>query len=895
MFHLKNKELYKMCIGCIRSAMTRTLNQSSAIELPDHADVVVIGGGSAGCNALYQLGKCGINALLLDKSKLTSGTTWHTAGLIWSIRGPSDVEMELLNVTKGILNSLEEETGINPGWINNGGIYIAHSDERLIEYKRLLTGAKAFNINAHLISPREAKSLFPLLDENTFQGAVYCSEDGGVDPTMLINALIKSAKNNGCQVIEDCPVIGILTKETAQRKQKVYGVETPYGIIKADIVLNASGAWSKNVANMVKMDIPLTPIKHAYIVTEPIQEIQSLPNVRDPDISLYFRMQGSSMAIGGYEQNPIVLDSAPQDFSFSLYELDWNTFNTHLESMIHLVPKLSTTGIKTEICGPESFTPDHRPIMGEDPRCSGLFYSCGYNSAGMMLGGGCGEQIARWIINGRPDKHMFNYDIRRYIPEQRNNSVWTNARSYEAYGKNYNIVFPHDEPLCGRNLKIDPFHDLLVEKGAIMEERQGWERPGWFNLTKKIKILSHDYSGCDTTLGDQAHQTDEYRNILEKEYSFQLSPYDNIIREEALACRNNVALFNLSYLGKFYLCGEEAEKAADYLFTANTKRDFNTTVYTCMLNHAGGVEADCTVTVMEPGSSGIVNPIFKEKAFYIVTSGASAYHTWAHTTKVIEERGFDVSLHDVTEQIGILSVQGRNSRKIVEALIEEEISDETFKFSTTKLVRIKNEVVRLVRLSFVGELGFELHIPKSSCELVYTSLMECGKPYNITLAGYRALYSLSCEKGYHLWGSDVRVDDNPVEAGLGFACRDTGKYLGKIAVDQLRRNGMKRKLMHIHLNGSVPLWGLEAIYRNNSLVGYLRRAEQGYSCGNTIGRGYIRHPNGENVTKEYLQSGTYEIEILGERHRADLYVQSPFDPRNKRLMGIYVDESTSES
>ncbi|XP_017789303.1 PREDICTED: sarcosine dehydrogenase, mitochondrial [Habropoda laboriosa] len=869
MFRLIKHKLYNVRVNCIRSVTTRAVNLTSTIQLPDHADVVIVGGGSAGCNALYRLGKYGVNAVLLDKSKLTSGTTWHTAGLMWSIRGPSDIEMELLNATRYILNTLEKETGINPGWIKNGGLYIARSNERLDEYRRMITGSKAFGIQAHLISPQEAKELFPLLNENGIRGAIYSSEDGVIDPTMLINALTKSAKSNGCQIIEACPVIKILTKETIKNNKMIYGVETPYGIIKTDVVLNAAGVWSKNVANMVDVNIPLTPIKHAYVVTEPIEGIQGLPNIRDPDISLYFRIQGSSIAIGGYEPNPIVIPSVPEHFSFSLYELDWNIFNAHLESMIQLIPKLSTTGIRTTICGPESFTPDHRPIMGEDPRCSGLFYSCGYNSAGMMLGGGCGEQIAHWIINGRPDKYMFNYDIRRFLPEQRNNFIWANDRSYEAYAKNYTIIFPHDEPLCGRNLKTDPFHNLLVKEGAIMEERQGWERPGWFSSTKNVEIMPYSYGEC---CGTRKKRNDIYRAILEREYNFNFSPYHNIIREEAIACRKNVALFNMSHLGKFYLCGPDAQETANYLFTANTNRGINKTIYTCMLNHAGGVETDCTVTVMEPGTSEIVNLIFKERAFYIVSSGVSAYHTWAHINKVIAENSFDVSLHDITEQIGILSVQGPNSRKIVELLIKEEISDESFKYSTTKLVKIENEVVRLIRLSFIGELGFELHISKSSCQLVYTALIDCAKSYHMKFAGYRALHSLSCEKGNLLWGSDLRTDDNPVEAGLGFICRNTGKYLGKMAVDRLRKIGVKKKLVRVHLNGgTVPLWGLEAIYRNNCLVGYLRRAEQGYSCGNTIGHGYIQHPNGGSVTKEFVENGNYEIEAMGKRYALDLY------------------------
>ncbi|KAI4486854.1 hypothetical protein M0802_012274 [Mischocyttarus mexicanus] len=380
----KNNDPFLNCSIKQSKYMSRNLsNKQLEVQLPEFADVIIIGGGSAGCHALYHLAKRGINAILLEKSKLTSGTTWHTAGLVWNLRGVDDVEMELLNTSINVLSSLEEESGINPGWINNGGLYIAHSDERMAEYKRLVTTGKAFGIDANIISPNEAKTIFPLLDEQIFQGAVYCKKDGTVDPAMLINSLLKIAKNYGSKIIEDCPVTKILTKENVYGLKKVVAVETPHGKINTNIILNASGAWSNDIAKLAGLNIPLIPIKHAYVVTEAIEAVKNLPNV-------------------------------PTDFAFSLYELDWNVFNVHMESMVKLMPILSSTGIKTTVCGPESFTPDHKPIMGEDPRCSGFYHSCGYNSAGMMFGGGCGEQIALWIINGRPDKHMFKYDIRSF-------------------------------------------------------------------------------------------------------------------------------------------------------------------------------------------------------------------------------------------------------------------------------------------------------------------------------------------------------------------------------------------------------------------------------------------------------------------------------------------------
>ncbi|KAG7197764.1 hypothetical protein KM043_001583 [Ampulex compressa] len=871
-----------------RTIHGRTFDTTRKERVPDRADVVIIGGGSAGCNALYHLGKNGIDAILLDKSKLISGTTWHTAGLVWSARAPYDVDMELLKVSKRVLGSLEKETGVNPGWINNGGLYIAHTRERLAEYKRVITACKALNVEARELTPVKAREIFPLLNEKNLRGAIYAPEDGVVDPAMLINALTKSAKDNGCKVFEDCPVKKILARENGYGGKRIYGVETPYGTIKTKVVLNACGAWSRNVAKMVGLDIPLVPMKHAYIVTEPIKGTENLPNIRDPDIGLYFRVQGGSISIGGYEPNPIILRTAPEDFSFSLYELDWDVFNKHAEAMVELIPQLSATGVRSTVCGPESFTPDHRPIMGEDPRCMGLYYSCGYNSAGMMLGGGCGLQIAQWIIDGRPEFHMFNYDIRRFIPEQRITPSWSNERSHEAYAKNYSIVFPYDEALSGRNFKTDPFHDLLVKEGAVMEERQGWERPGWFLLDKTVNLLPYDYYGCYDL---PRNEKDEYRALIEADNTFSISPYDRIIREEALCCRNNVALFDVSYFGKFYLCGPEAQRAADHLFTAETNRDFNKTVYTCMLNDRGGVEADCTVTATEPGSGGIVDPIFKDKAFYIVVGGMSAYQAWSHVNKVIAEGAFDVSLHDVTEQIGVLSVQGPNSRRMLEDLIEEDLSERSLPFSTTKLARVKGERVRIIRLSFVGELGFELHIPKASCVKVYELLRECGKLYGMRLAGYRALYSLSCEKGYHLWGADLRTDDNPVEAGLGFACRREGEYIGKAAVDRLRESGMKKRLVHFYSDTDTPMWGMEAIYRDDRLVGYLRRAERGYSLGAIVGHGYVQHPEGRNVTKEFLETGNYRLEVMGDMQPTTLRLRSAFDPQNKRLQGIYDQEN----
>ncbi|OXU31337.1 hypothetical protein TSAR_012682 [Trichomalopsis sarcophagae] len=852
-------------------------------DLPESADVVVIGGGAAGCSALYQLAKRGVKTVLLERSKLTSGTTWHTAGMVWSLR-PCETETQLLRATQDTLAELEQETGENAGWINNGGLFIAHNDTRMDEYRRLVDLGKVLEVGAKIVNVEEACELFPLLDPKSFVGAIYSPRDGVIDPAMMTAALIKCAKNRGAQVFEETPLTRILTDEKTFGSKQVTGVETDRGVIRTNCVLNASGAWSRSIARMVKLDIPLTPMKHAYIVTEPMKQVRGTPNVRDHDFNIYFKVHGECLSIGGYENNPIILRCVPKDFSFGLYELDWNVFNTHLEAMVALVPELATTGIRSTVCGPESFTPDHKPIMGEDPRCAGFFYSCGYNSAGMMYSGGCGETIADWIINGRPMRHMFSHDIRRFTPEQTKDMVWANEKTHESYVKNYSIVFPHDQPLSGRNFKTSPFHEMLLKEGAVMEERQGWERPGWYLKEGTAPIPPYDYYG---SYGTSKNENCKYLQLLQQDHTFDFPKHHENIKEEALSCRNNAALFDMSYFGKFYLCGPDAQKAADYIFTAKTDSDIDRTVYTCILNKHGGTEADCTITWILPGSSGVVDPIFKGKALYIVCGGLSSYHTWAHIRRVIAEKGFNVSLHDATHQMGILSLQGPNSQKILQNIVDKDLADEEFPFSTSKLMKANGKLVRAFRISFVGELGYELHIPLQSCERVYQGIVEFGKPWHLKLAGYRALYSLSCEKGYHLWNSDLRSDDNPIEANLGFTCRKDGKYMGSDAVENLRKNGVKRKLVNLHVKHQVPMWGLETVYRNSEIVGYLRRAEYAHTFGYSIGQSYIKHPKDEIITKEFLETGKYEVEILGKMYPAEMHLKSPFDPQNKRLLNIY--------
>ncbi|KAJ9576455.1 hypothetical protein L9F63_006668, partial [Diploptera punctata] len=730
---------------------------------------------------------------------------------------------------------LGAETGLDPGWINNGGLFIASTKARMDEYRRLCTLGVSFGIESSVLDPEETKKLFPLIDSDVIEGSLYSPGDGVVDPKKLCAALTHSAIKSGAQVIENCPVTSILTGKNIFGTRQITGVVTPLGSIKTSCVVNCCGeSVSRELAALVGLHLPLVPMKHAYVITEPIPEVEGLPNIREHDASIYFRVQGQSLCMGGYETNPIVLEKVQHDSGLNVYELDWIVFSKHMRGAVNLIPAFETAGIKSTVCGPECFTPDHNPILGEDPRLLGFYHNCGYNAAGTMLGGGCGEQLANWIVNGRPNLHMFEFDIRRFTPEQRKDASWIFAKSHESYVTNYEIVFPYDENLAGRNFHQGPFHQELIDAGCVFEERQGWERPGWFSPKGPAPVPKYDWYG---EYGTPRNSDVRYENLLKGEHTFGFTRSHNIIGEECLACREQVVMFDMSYFGKLYMCGPEAQKAADWLFTTDTRRPIGRTVYTCLLNTRAGVEADVTVSAIETGTGGLADPIFKGRGFYITTGGLSSYHTYAHILQILSEKNFKVGLTDLSVKLGVLSLQGPNSRDLLQPLVDVDLSDEQFPYSTTRLVRVAGHLCRAVRISFVGELGWELHVPWDSCVAVYKAIWEHANKHGLRHAGYRALHSLSSEKGYHLWNADLRSEDNPLEAGLDFMCREEGDYVGKDALDAVKRKGLKKKLAFFQLREQIPVYGLEAIWRDDEVVGYLRRGDYGHSIGSSIGQG----------------------------------------------------------
>ncbi|XP_067825548.1 sarcosine dehydrogenase, mitochondrial-like [Heptranchias perlo] len=780
--------------------------------VPKCADVVVMGGGSIGCHTLYHLAKKGItNVVLLERDQLTAGTTWHTAGLLWQLR-PNDIEIELLRYTREIVSKdLEEETGLHTGWIENGGLFIASNKQRLDEYKRLMSLGKVYGIESHVLSPAETKDLYPLMKVGDLYGTLYVPTDGTMDPAGTCSTLARAATARGALVIENCPVTGIQVKVDDFGVRRVTGVETEYGTIQTACAINCAGVWARALGVMAGVNVPLIAMRHAYVVTERIEGIQNMPNVRDHDASVYLRLQGDALSVGGYEPNPNFWEEISDKFAFSLFDLDWDVFTQLIEGAINRIPALERTGVKSTVCGPEAFTADHKPLMGEAPELRGFYLGCGFNSAGMMLGGGCGKELADWVIDGRPEKDMYSYDIRRFHHSMTNDNRWIRERSHESYAKNYSVVFPHDEALAGRNMRLDPLHQEILQQGCVFQERHGWERPGWFNPEGPVPVLDYDYYGA---YGNKRHENYSYNQLLRDEYTFDFPPHHDKIKFECVTCRNTAAVFDMSYFGKFYLVGPDAKKAADWLFSADvsTSIDYQLTVTICL-----------------------------------------------------------------------------SSRSVLQEVLDTDLSNETFPFSTHQIVEAAGHKVRAMRLSFVGEMGWELHVPEKSCVPVHRAVMRAGAKFGIANAGYRAIDSLSIEKGYRHWHADLRSDDTPLEAGLAFTCKLKSKipFLGREALEKQKAEGLFKRLVCFTIDEKVPMFGLEVIWRNGKLVGHIRRADFAFTLNKTIAYGYIRDTEGGVVTPDYVRNGEYSLERMGVSYPAKAHLKSPFDPNNKRVKGIY--------
>jgi 4-methylaminobutanoate oxidase (formaldehyde-forming) len=810
-------------------------------DLPAQARVVIVGGGIIGCSTAYHLAKMGVSdVVLLEKHRLTSGSTFHAAGLVGQLRTNANIT-QLLGYSVELYKTLEQETGLATGWKMNGGLRLACNEARWTEVKRQATTAHSFGLDMHLLTPQEALDLWPVMDIDDLVGAAFLPTDGQANPSDITQSLASGARRGGVQICEDTQVTGFEFDGAAIR-----AVQTDRGRIECAKLVICGGQWSRQLGQLAGVNIPLVSVQHQYLATEKIDGVPTdLPTLRDPDRLTYFKEEVGGLVMGGYEPNPIpwAENGIPEGFNFTLLDNDWDHFEPLMEQAIARVPALAEAGIKQMLNGPESFTPDGNFILGAAPERDNVFVGAGFNAFGIASGGGAGMALAEWVHKGEPPFDLWPVDIRRF-GKPHADVDWVRSRTLEAYSKHYTMAWPHEENRTCRPCRRSPLYEQLLAQGACFGEKLGWERPNWFASTP-------------------ADARDEY--------SFERQNWFDAVGEEHRAVRERVALFDQSSFAKYRVSGAGAAEALSWICANRVDAPVGAVVYTQMLNKRGGIESDLTVTRVA------------EDEFYLVTGTGFATHDFDWIRRNIPA-GCDARVEDVTSSWAVLSLMGPKSRELLQSLLRADISSEAFAFASVQEIAINGALLRALRVSYVGELGWELHVPVECAAMVYQRLMAAGEEHGIANAGYRAIESLRLEKAYRAWGADIGPDYNPFEAGLGWAVDlASGKdFIGRDAILEQQQRPLAKSLVGFTLpDRDVVLLGRETIYRDGERVGWLSSAGWGYTLTTNIGLGYVRNKTG--VDRNYLEDGSYELEVAGERHPCELQLQPLYDPKMLKM------------
>ena len=810
-------------------------------DFPTQARVVIIGGGVVGCSVAYHLTKIGWkDVVLLERRRLTCGTTWHAAGLIGQLRATLNMT-RLAQYTADLYGTLEAETGQATGFKQNGSLSVAADSERFEELKRGASMARNFGLAVEVIGRDELLRLWPLINAEDVVGAVFLPKDGQGNPVDCAMALAKGARMGGAALFEDTKVTGIQT-----RNGHVTGVVTPRGAIRAEYVVNCAGMWGREVGRMCGVNVPLHACEHFYIVTEHIADLPpNLPVLRDTGAGAYFKEDAGKLLVGGFELSakPWGMDGIPEDFCFDRLPADYDHFLPVLKGAIHRVPMLETAGIHTFFNGPESFTPDDRYLLGEAPELRNFFVAAGFNSVGIQSAGGAGKVLAEWIVEGHPPMDLWDVDIRRMAPFQ-GNSRYLYERAKEVLGLLYAMHWPYRQFETARGVRQSPLHERLAANGACFGEVAGWERANWFA---------------------PAGVAPEYR------YSYKRQNWFPYAAQEHRAVREAVALFDQTSFAKFLVQGADAERVLQHICANDVAVPVGRIVYTQWLNHQGGIEADLTVTRLA------------ENTFLIVTGGAVAGHNRNWLQRNIPT-GANAVVTDVTSAYAVIGLMGPNSRALLSEVADADVSNEAFPFGTAREIDLGYAKVLAFRVTYVGELGWELYVPSEFARGVFDALMAAGDPYGLKLAGMHAQDSCRIEKAYRHWGHDITGEDTPLEAGLAFACalRKDLPFIGLDALLRQKELGVKKRLVQFALEDPEPLlYHSEPIYRDGEMVGYLTSGNYGHTLGRAIGLGYVRHPDG--VDAQFVKAGRYEIEIACERFPAAASLRPLYDPGNLRI------------
>lgn len=813
--------------------------------LPGQAQIVIVGGGIIGCSTAYHLARDHrADVLLLEQGKLTSGSTWHAAGLVGQLRSSASIT-RLLAYSVDLYKSLEAETGLATGWKMTGCLRLAVSQDRWTEFRRLATTARSFGMDMHLISPAEVKRMWPLMDTSDLVGASWLPTDGQASPSDITQSLAKGARMHGARLVEGVRVTGFEVEGG-----RIRSVRTDKGDVACDTVVNCAGQWARQLGAMAGVNVPLQPVHHQYVVTERIEGLAAdAPTVRDPDRRTYFKEEVGGLVMGGYEPDPKAWDmglpgaDVPSDWQFRLLDDDFDHFEQHMIQAIARVPALENAGIRQMINGPESFTPDGNFILGAAVECPNMFVGAGFNAFGIASAGGAGWALADWVVRGEAPLDLWVVDIRRFSDLHRDRD-WVCRRTLEAYGKHYAVAFPHEEYETGRPRLVSPLYEKLAMRGAVFGSKLGWERPNWF-------------------AGDGAEPVDVY--------SMGRQNWFEPVGDEHRHVRRSVGVFDQSSFAKFEISGPDAARALDWICANDVSRPPGRLTYTQLLNSRGGIEADLTVARLAPDR------------FYLVTGTGFRTHDFAWIRDQIGS-GADLRLVDVTEAFGTLSLMGPRSRDVLAAVTTDDVSDAAFPFGHVRELRVAGQSVRALRVTYVGELGWELHVPIEGTENVFDALMDAGRGHAIRPVGYRALESLRLEKGYRAWGSDITPNDTPFEAGLGWAVklRRNTDFLGRAALQQASGLPLKKQLVCLTTaDPDIVLLGRETILRNGEPVGYLTSGGFGYTVGRPIGYGYIR--NSAGVDDAYLAGAAYQLIVASETVKAELHCGPLYDPAGQRI------------
>ena len=807
---------------------------------PCHARVVIIGGGIIGCSVAYHLTKLGwTDVVLLEQGRLSGGTTWHAAGLVGQLRSHANMT-GLIRYSTELYAGLEAETGLATGWKNCGSLSVARTDDRMTQLKRTAAAARAQGVEVEVISAAEAGALWPVMEIADLKGAVWLPGDGKANPTDLTQSLAKGARSRGARIVEKVRVTGIQTQDG-----RATGVRTDQGDIAAEIVVNCAGQWARKVGGMCGVSVPLHSAEHMYVVTGRIEKVHpDLPVMRDPDGYIYFKEEVGGLVMGGFEPEakPWGMRGIPDDFEFALLPDDWDQFEILMQNALIRVPQLAEAEIRQFYNGPESFTPDSNFILGEAPELRNFFVGAGFNSMGIASAGGAGRALAEWIVNGSPTLDLWPVDIRRFA-RFNNNGAWLHDRVKETLGLHYVMPWPNRELNTARPLRRSPLYDRLAAKGASFGSKMGWERANWFAGP-----------GGRTAM----------------DYSFDRQNWDAAVAREVSAARNAVAIFDQTSFAKLLVQGRDAARELNRVCAAQVDVAPGRTVYTGLLNERGGYESDLTVLRLA------------RDRFLLVTGSGQAVRDldWIG-------RNLDPAAHafvtDVTSAHAVIAVMGPKARDLLSRVTPADLSNEAFPFGTFQEIDLGQGVGYANRMTYVGELGWELVVPTEMAAGIYDLLHDCGADLGLADAGYYAIESLRLEKGYRAWSRELTPDITPLEAGLGFAVAwEKPAFLGREALLAAKAQGpVRRRIAQVTLeDGSRMLWGGEAVLRDGQPVGELRSGFYGHTLGRAVGLALIGNDAGVDPT--FLATGRWEIDAAGERLAARVHAAPAYDPKSER-------------